>query len=200
MLPCFTSACIPSEKAKFRTDGSIEGLRFPGKIAESVFFVTYSQYCRSEPVSKLALPKFAEITRALPKFCEPLLHVLSCWEVLLVRKFATLPLPRCRNSGFNKIFRWVKTVVLSMYLSPFSPETLFVAPTDCVTFVWTLFSRADKIMNLGNKLLVYVSCGLAGVAYPHGFIDPESSASMKQQVRGRIYFCGNLDIRARFHP
>ena len=70
MLPCFTSVCISSEKAKFRTDGSIEGLRFPGKIAESVFLVMCSQYCRSEPVSKLALPKFAEIMRALPKFCE----------------------------------------------------------------------------------------------------------------------------------
>nr|CAB3267651.1 vacuolar protein sorting-associated protein 8 homolog [Phallusia mammillata] len=43
-------------------------------------------------------------------------------------------------------------------------------------------SISDKMTNLGNKLLVYVSCGLAGVAYPRGTIDPETSALVKQQM------------------
>ena len=46
-----------------------------------------------------------------------------------------------------------------------------------------MFLSTDKMTGLGNKLLVYVSCCLAGVAYPHGFIDPETSENIKNQVR-----------------
>ncbi|CAK8692883.1 unnamed protein product [Clavelina lepadiformis] len=41
---------------------------------------------------------------------------------------------------------------------------------------------SDKITTLGNKLLVYVSCCLAGLAYPHGIMDQETSKRVKQQM------------------
>ena len=49
-----------------------------------------------------------------------------------------------------------------------------------------MFLSTDKMTGLGNKLLVYVSCCLAGVAYPHGFIDPETSENIKNQVRALL--------------
>jgi len=50
------------------------------------------------------------------------------------------------------------------------------------TFVCKLEYFSDKITGLGNKLLVYISCCLAGVAYPHGTMDPETSELVKQEV------------------
>nr|XP_002121576.1 vacuolar protein sorting-associated protein 8 homolog [Ciona intestinalis] len=41
---------------------------------------------------------------------------------------------------------------------------------------------SEKMTTLGNKLLVYVSCCLAGVAYPHGLLDDETSTSVKNQM------------------
>lgn len=40
----------------------------------------------------------------------------------------------------------------------------------------------DSQMMLGNKLLVYISCCLAGRGYPHGDIDPSRVASVKAEV------------------
>uniref|UniRef100_H2ZCD3 Uncharacterized protein n=1 Tax=Ciona savignyi TaxID=51511 RepID=H2ZCD3_CIOSA len=41
---------------------------------------------------------------------------------------------------------------------------------------------SEKMTNLGNKLLVYVSCCLAGVGYPHGVLDEETSTRLKKEV------------------
>nr|XP_045621529.1 vacuolar protein sorting-associated protein 8 homolog isoform X2 [Procambarus clarkii] len=43
----------------------------------------------------------------------------------------------------------------------------------------------DSQVMLGNKILVYVSCCLAGRAYPHGDIDPQEL----QQVKHEIFKC-----------
>jgi len=41
---------------------------------------------------------------------------------------------------------------------------------------------SDKMTSLGNKLLVYLSCCLSGVAYPIGLLNPETSLSVKDQM------------------
>ena len=40
----------------------------------------------------------------------------------------------------------------------------------------------DSQVTLGNKILVYVSCCLAGRAYPHGEIDPRQLRQVKHEV------------------
>lgn len=51
----------------------------------------------------------------------------------------------------------------------------------------------DKMTSLGNKLLVYLSCCLSGVAYPIGLLNPETSLSVKDQVIFLI-FKSSIDL------
>ncbi len=68
-----------------------------------------------------------------------------------------------------------------------SKPTLFC----CAVYILQLLF-ADNQIRLGNKLLVYISCCLAGRAYPLGEIPSEHVARVKEEVR--YYILLLLDV------
>ena len=49
--------------------------------------------------------------------------------------------------------------------------------------VSALYFVTDSDLSLGNKLLVYISCCLAGQAYPVGSIPEDFAQEVKKEVR-----------------
>uniref|UniRef100_H2ZCD2 Vacuolar protein sorting-associated protein 8 central domain-containing protein n=1 Tax=Ciona savignyi TaxID=51511 RepID=H2ZCD2_CIOSA len=56
---------------------------------------------------------------------------------------------------------------------------------------------SEKMTNLGNKLLVYVSCCLAGVGYPHGVLDEETSTRLKKEMFDTLTHPSITELKTR---
>ena len=89
------------------------------------------------------------------------------------------------NTSFENCLEFVfsKTILQDM----FCPTFLVVSCPCCLCSVRSsLFFSSDLDQALGYKLLVYISCSLAGRAYPVGDIPGDIVSAVKSEVRSLI--------------
>lgn len=70
----------------------------------------------------------------------------------------------------------------------------FVQKKSCEYLRWIFTGRTDYARDLGNKLLVYISCCFAGRGYPTGDIEE----SMVETVRNQVFqsLCNQHSLNA----
>ena len=80
----------------------------------------------------------------------------------------------CRKHSLYDAIIYIHNNALSDYVTPIEELLSIIEPS--------AREPTDKAVNLGNKLLVYISCCLAGRAYPYGDIDNKQVAQVKYDV------------------
>ncbi|XP_077969847.1 vacuolar protein sorting-associated protein 8 homolog [Styela clava] len=148
-------------------------------IAHTVFLECLEPYIlddRLKTISPIVMQDFVKHYEAK----NMLSNVEAC---LLHLDVASLDLHQvlslCWSHGLYDAILSINNRVMSDYVGP------LVEMISMLTSAMAIGKQlSDNMTKLGSKLLVYVSSCFAGVQYPSGMLDPESSMAVKKQIYG----------------
>ncbi|KAG7169921.1 Vacuolar protein sorting-associated protein 8-like [Homarus americanus] len=149
-------------------------------ISKGIFLEALEPYILSDQLADMS-PSISQCLLAHQEMCGRLQAAEACIVHLNVTSVDLhQAMTLCWTHGLYDAIFYIYTHGMRDFVTPLE---------ELVTVLWNAMDSGNALTDgqvmLGNKILVYVSCCLAGRAYPHGNIDPQEL----QQVKHEIFKC-----------